>query len=358
MFDEQVVRLNPTIRPLLDQFVCVRLVQGNGLDLQLFQFDYDLTFTAFFLNADGTIYGRFGTRSERKEATRDISMEGFGKALERALDWHKNYPANKHDFVARKGPPPSVLHPEDFPAYKGKYSAKTDPARPVQSCIHCHMIGEGERDLYFSKGQSLPDKLLFPFPVPNTIGLEMDPTQCATVLRVPGGTPADKAGFKHADEIIRLEGQPLLSTADIQWVLHHAPDSGKTLHAEVRRGPDTVQLQIPLPPGWKRVSDISWRVSTWDLRRKALGGMVLKTKTEDGKPQLYVDYLGQYGEHAVALKRGFKKNDIILQIGGSPAPFQESAALHLILERYKKGEEFPLEVLRDQQRSTIKLPIQ
>jgi hypothetical protein len=36
----------------MEQFVRVRMVQGNGMDLSLFQFDYDLTFAAFFMNSD------------------------------------------------------------------------------------------------------------------------------------------------------------------------------------------------------------------------------------------------------------------------------------------------------------------
>ena len=69
----------------MDKFVCVRLVQANALDLTLFQFDYDLTFAAFFMNADKTIYGRYGTRSERKDATKDIPIESFREALAAAL---------------------------------------------------------------------------------------------------------------------------------------------------------------------------------------------------------------------------------------------------------------------------------
>src|SRR3989442_14557967 len=75
-FDEQVVRRDPKVATLMDKFVCVRVVQANALDLALFQFDYDLTFAAFFVNADRTIYGRYGSRSDRKDATKDISIEG------------------------------------------------------------------------------------------------------------------------------------------------------------------------------------------------------------------------------------------------------------------------------------------
>ena len=73
----------------------MRLVQANSLDLSLFQFDFDLTFSVFFMNADKTVYGRYGTRSDNKQATRDISIEGFGKALDGALKLHAAYPGNK-----------------------------------------------------------------------------------------------------------------------------------------------------------------------------------------------------------------------------------------------------------------------
>ena len=50
------------IDDLADEFVRVRLVRISGADLNVFDFDYDLTWAAFFLNADETVYGRFGGR--------------------------------------------------------------------------------------------------------------------------------------------------------------------------------------------------------------------------------------------------------------------------------------------------------
>src|SRR2546423_14068413 len=122
MFDEQVVRLEPKIRPLLDQFVCVRIIQANGMDLSLFQFDYDLTFAAFFLNPDRTIYGRFGSRSSEKNVSNDISIDGFGKALEKALELHKGYPANKEKLAGKQPKTSLAKRPEELPSLKGKYS--------------------------------------------------------------------------------------------------------------------------------------------------------------------------------------------------------------------------------------------
>ena len=56
--DQSVVEAAPELQELLDKFVCVRVVHANGMDLGLFQFDYDQSFAAFIMNGDKTIYGR------------------------------------------------------------------------------------------------------------------------------------------------------------------------------------------------------------------------------------------------------------------------------------------------------------
>jgi len=58
--DAQVLSEND-ITTLLEQFVCVRVLNANALDLNLFQFDYDLSFSTLFSNADGTVYERYGS---------------------------------------------------------------------------------------------------------------------------------------------------------------------------------------------------------------------------------------------------------------------------------------------------------
>src|SRR5947209_3637917 len=40
------VLTEPVLQPLLDKFVRVRVINANALDLSLFQFDYDLSFSA------------------------------------------------------------------------------------------------------------------------------------------------------------------------------------------------------------------------------------------------------------------------------------------------------------------------
>ena len=104
--DDELVDTDPVIRPLLEKFVCARQVSTNWLDLSLFQYDTDQSFAVFMFNADGTIYGRFGTRSDRTEWIGDVSVDGLAKALEGALELHENFPQVKSLLTAKRGPVP------------------------------------------------------------------------------------------------------------------------------------------------------------------------------------------------------------------------------------------------------------
>ena len=243
----------------MDKFVCVRLIQANALDLTLFQFDYDLTFVALFMNADRTIYGRFGSRSDRKDAARDISMEGFGKAMAAALDLHKHYPANKASLQAKQPRPARFKAPEEFPSLAGKYKPALDyEGKVVQSCLHCHQLRDAERRLFRVERKPIPDEVLYPYPMPEAVGLSLDPKEKAHVKSVAAGSAAEKAGFKAGDEILTLQGQPIISIADVQWVLHNAGEPA-TLTAQVLRRRKKLDLMVELAEDWRRHSDIAPR---------------------------------------------------------------------------------------------------
>jgi hypothetical protein len=300
--DDDLVNKDKRVRPLLEKFVCVRLVGTNHLDLSLFQYDYDQSFAVLMFNADGTIYGRFGTRSHRTKWTEDVSIEGLAEALQGALDLHAQYPKNKDELAAKKGLEPEFPYPEKYPMLRDRYGPKLDyENKVVPSCIHCHQIGDAQRQFYRTRGRPFPEQVLFPYPHPKSLGLILDPKEKATVGRVEAESPAAKAGFEEGDVIVRLSGQPLLSMADVQWVLHHTPAEGASVKAEVRRGGRTTELTLALPKGWRQRDDISWRVTTWGLRRMATGGMLLETLLPEGRKKagleekemaLRVKYLG------------------------------------------------------------------
>lgn len=349
----------------MDKFVCVRLVQANGTDLALFQFDYDLTFAAFFMNADKTIYGRFGTRSDRKDAMRDMTMEGFRKALEAALELHKKYPANKTSLAGKHGAAPRFNVPEEYPSLKGKYKATLDyEGQVMQSCIHCHQVRDAEFRLFRDDRKTIPDETLYAWPMPAVAGLSLDAKEKAKVASVAPGSMADKDGFKAGDEILTLEGQPILSIADVQWVLHNAGDPAK-LKTEVQRGRKKVNLTLNLGGGWRRSTDFAWRTTTWDLRRMSTGGLVLRELSEEQRQSaaspntgLFVQYVGQYGEHAAGKRAGFQTNDVIVSVDGKTSRMTESDLIGYLVQNKQPGEKIPFTVLRGGQRLNLELPMQ
>jgi serine protease Do len=118
-FDDDVARRDPIIRDLLDEYVCVRIVQANTLDLTHFQDDFDQSFAVFLMNPDLTLYGRFGTRSERPEYE-DISLEGLRKAMAEGLRMHKAYAAVKPSLAGKQARPIRFKTPLEYPSLAGK----------------------------------------------------------------------------------------------------------------------------------------------------------------------------------------------------------------------------------------------
>ena len=365
--DEDVVDREPAVQALLDRFVCVRIPKTNGLDLSIFQFDTDQSWAAFFLNSDMTIYGRYGTRSHRTEAERDVTLQGFARSMEEALALHADFAQVKPSLAAKRGPPPEAPTPEQFETLKGRFTARLDwEGKVVPSCIHCHMIGEARRADLRNAGKPLPPAVLFPYPHPKILGLAMDPQQRARVAEVAPGSSAAADGFRVGDDIVALEGQPILSVADIQWVLHHAPASG-SLHAEVLRGGERVAVPVTLAEGWRQRGDISWRVSSWGLRGMFTGGLVLEELPAEERAQrklaadvtaLRVTHVGQYGMHAAAKKAGFLKDDIVVAVDGATDLRTETELLTALAVRTKPGDVVTFTILRGDARSEMKLAMQ
>ena len=173
------------LKKWMDQFVRVRLIQCNSIDLNLFHFDYDLTFAAFFMNADKTIYGRYGTRSSQKEAERDISIQGFSKAMQKVIKLHHDYPNNKDTLAAKTAPFSSFKIPQDYPQLEGRFQPWLDfGGKVAASCIHCHMVVEADRRYRRTQRGEISDKVIYPWPMPDVLGMSLDPLEIATIQSV------------------------------------------------------------------------------------------------------------------------------------------------------------------------------
>ncbi len=369
-FDGQVVRRDPEIRELLDRFVGVRIVQGNGMDLSLFQFDYDMSFAVFFLNADRTIYGRYGSRSHLPdEAHLDISMTGLAEAMKAVLALHAQYPANRDSLRAKTGPAPPYPVPEKMPGLMGKYRSELREGSPEaisQSCIHCHQIPVARMASHIRKREPMPSRLAFPWPMPEVIGLGLDRSRRATVKRVAPGSAAAKAGFRQGDDLRFLQGQPIISIADVQWVLHRAADTD-TVAAEVLREGEQRRLTLTLEDGWRTKSDIGWRTSGWEYRRIALGGLRLEDVPEaerrkrgiaDGAIALRVDYAGKFGKYGAARRAGFREDDVLISFDGRSRGWREQDLFFHVLKTKKKGDRIPVTILRGDREMELVITVQ
>ena len=163
-----------------------------------------------------------------------------------------------------------------------------------------------------------------------------------------------------------MEGQPLLSIADVQWVLHHISPKGGSVRAEVERDGDMTELNLRLDPDWRRADDISWRAASWQMRRIASGGLRLESASPEQRDSLeitdamalVVTHVGQYDAHAAAKRAGFKKGDVIVGFDGRDDLMRESDLFAHVSAHRAPGDMVSVDVIREGLRLQFELPIQ
>jgi serine protease Do len=367
--DTEVLVENPELTPLMDQFVRVRLINANSLDLSLFQFDYDLSFSVLFLNADRTIYGRYGSW-EHQQDSQNRATASLREALARVLELHAGFPTNRAALAGKKGDPMAYRTPVDLPEIKkmAKYGPELDwSGKVVGSCVHCHQIGDAVRSEIREGGGTMPLKWLFPYPTAGSLGMTLAEDSVTGVAALEEGGIASRGGLKVGDEIVALDGQALVSVADLSWALHRFADAG-SLPVTVKRGGESLDLSLDLPQGWRAKGPANGkRVGYWPMRAMAFGGMKLEDLDETARKArgigsevlaLEALHVGEYGKHAAAKKAGFRKGDVIVEVAGSTAPLTEIELLAKNLLERKPGEKVPVAVLRDGARVTLEMPVQ
>ncbi len=355
--DTAVMQPNADLEKLEKQFVCVRVVHTKGLDLSLFQYDYDMSWAAMFLEADGTILGRYGTRvaSGREKSDSHISLAGFRKAAERALALHENYPANRQQLAGKLGKKPEYAVPEEIPGL----DERAKGTLKKENCIHCHMVREYALRARWEAGKLSADDLKV-FPMPERIGLTMDIDDGLLVKSVAEGSAAEEAGLEIGDELLSASGQPLVSLADIQWVLHTSPDESQ-LQATLKRGGQTLKKTVTLSGNWKQ-SDIAWRASSWyglryGLKTEPLPAADKKARGID-EDLLALAVKGMHGKGGPKLSEaGLRMNDVIVAIDGHSEPMTESEFLIYVRLKHGPKDSVKFTVLRgnDRRELTIRM---
>lgn len=215
----------------------------NDVNLALFQFDYDLTWMGFFLNAGQGIYSRFGGRAA-DDAEGRLTVAGLKNTMRRVLSLHQKTPEEAAPAPVRP------KYPQDLFVTKGT------------GCMHCHHVWEGLRK-QAKKDGTFSRALLDVYPLPENIGLEMNIDAGNRVARVQPASPSARAGLKPGDVLDRIALVKILAQGDMLWALHNAPAQGRLPIAWLHDGQPRSAV-LDLPAGWKQ-RDTSWRRS---LRKK------------------------------------------------------------------------------------------
>jgi serine protease Do len=320
--------------------VRARLIRITGVDLRLFDFDQDLTWAVFFLNADEKIYGRYGGRDARSAEAR-LSLPGLHYAMEAAL---ASYRTGGGWIVERPGPPQRA---EDLPAAKRLRGGE---------CIHCHQVNEFRREALKASGQWRREDL-WVYPLPENIGLTLDIDVGNRVRAVAAGA-AGRAGLRPGDTVLMINACAVHSFADAQYALHRSPAVGR-ITITWQRGRETHSGDTELIAGWRK-TNLTWRPSLLDiLPSLPLFGTDLSAaeKKTLGLPERRLAFRQEDPVQREMRAAGVRVGDVVLGIDEQPLEMTMDDFLGNVRRNYLVGDRVTLQVLRDGRRVDVPLTL-
>jgi hypothetical protein len=323
-----------------ERFVLLRLTRMRGVDLDRFDFDYDLTWAGFFLNADEKIYGRYGGRDADSPDSR-VSLAGLRYALEAALTAHRRQ--------GKTAPPKNHKPPRTVEAYAAARRLSE------KACIHCHQVYDFRREELQTSGKWKLDEV-WVYPLPENVGLQLEVDRGDRVARVFPDSPAARVGLRAGDRLRTVNGLPVASFADVQYALHRAPARGEfplTWESEGhgRSG------NLTLAEGWRK-TDVSWR---WSLRGLDpppwVQGIDLKADEKKVLGLSEKQLAFRQGPFVTELARqaGIQQGDVILGVDGKKLEMTARQFAAYVRLTYKVGDRVTYNLLRDGKRLDVPL---
>jgi hypothetical protein len=338
-FDGQVVRLEH-LQDIADKFIRVRLTRIDNLDLNLFEFDYDLTFMVFFLNAEGKVYARYGGRDGVGPDSRQ-SLAGLHYTMASVLQMHEG---EKKAFAPRSGETPKFIR--DVPS-----------SRRLRGCMHCHQVKEVLNADLQKTGKWIPE-MTWRYPLPENVGLDLEIDRGNVVKNVSAKSPASGAGLTAGDVVRRLNSVPIHSLADAQFALDRAPRTGP-IEIVWQRGDQELKDYLALPEGWRK-SDISWRPSMQHqvpAARVYGADLTPEEKKALGLSAKQLAFRQRESLSAQAEAAGIRAGDIILGVDDKTLETDAFGFLHYIRRNYLIGDRVTVNLLRDGQRLNLPMTL-
>jgi hypothetical protein len=320
--------------------VPVRLLKIAGADLNVFDFDFDLTWAALFVSPEGKVYGRYGGHDAEGPDAR-LSLAGLRHALESALEAHRR----------EAGAP--AAPPGKKPLLAEEYAEARRLRRG--ECIHCHQVYEFRR-AEVRKAGTWNRRERWVYPLPENVGLSLEVDRGDRVRAVEPGSPAAKAGVRAGDVIRAVNGVAVASQADFQYGLHRAGWEGP-VPLTWRRGGKEFSARLELPAGWKK-TNLTWRPSLLDiLPALTVYGEDLTPaeKKALGLPELRLAFRQDKDVHAQARAAGVRAGDVIVGLDGRAPEMTMEEFFGHVRRNYLVGDRISLDVIRGGKR--LKLPM-
>ncbi len=347
----------------------------NRVDIARFEFDYDTTWAAFFADSKLRIYSRYGGRDEHEPESR-LSKASLLQTMHEVLNAHKAVTSGRSGERGGVSPPAAsnVLGQEpnaatlaenkSVPSWHPEPKSSTTPLdipllkKNHQGCVHCHQVREyGLLQAYHDNRFSR--EMLFTFPLPESLGIEIDRAHGHRIARVrdDSASAAAAAKLSAGDVVVRCANVPIRSELDLRWALHRLPPNSDRVTLLVDRpvnktdgsATQRLEVELSLPSGWRQ-SELSWRKSSrsvpsdWGFRAAALAKF---ERREAGLPEtgLAIRVLS-IKPRGLAQALGLQKGDVITSLGDDTRERTLDRLRSDMLRRFAPGDEIRMTIRR------------
>jgi hypothetical protein len=234
----------------MQQYVCLRIVRMDNVDIGLFDYDRYNTLYFFILNADEQIYLRYGGRDTSQETY--LSLESLELALAKGLELHEQYKAGKLPKTTR----PAPAFARDIPLLVERTFARNN-------CVECHLIGDFTLQHKELEGKlDKPQDMFRPADI-RAAGIYLDVPKGLVVKEAQGAVA--EAGLRPGDTIASLNGTPVWTFGDLQYYYDKLPRATEFIDLGILRDGKPLALKVRLPKLWW-FSDIRYKQLTVDPR--------------------------------------------------------------------------------------------
>lgn len=337
---------SPKSSPLgqvLSNYIPVRIIRLDNVDLGLFDYDRNNTIYFFMLNADEQIYLRYGGRDSVSPDSY-LNLDSIELAARKGLELHEKYKAGQLAKTER----PKPLSARQIPLLVKRTFDQGN-------CVECHLVGDFQ-NLHREQDGTL-DKLthLWRSPDIKTLGIQLDIPKGLVIKEAKGAAAA--AGLQAGDLITKWEGTPVYSFGDWQYRHDKVARDATQVKATVERNGTAKDVVIDLPLRWW-FTDTRFRYSSVEPKLYFEDRpLTAEDKTKLGlDPNGFASQVKYVSEVARTMKsHALEVGDVIFAVDGvSTDKIAHTAELYLKL-RKTPNDTCNLSVLRGGQKIQVSL---